>query len=71
MRADTSRGLVLAVHQAGQLAGLVDQALHLVDLKDRVDTLQQRENAFEASAGIDAGSRQEDLLATLPWSRTA
>ena len=57
-------GLVLAVDQAGQIAGLVDQTFHFVDLKNRVDTLQQGENTFEASSGIDAWCGKKDLLAT-------
>ena len=54
---------VLAIDQTGQIAGLVDQTFHLVDLKHRVDSLQQGENAFEASSGIDAWCGKKDLLA--------
>ena len=51
---------VAAVDVPRQLAGLVDEALHLVDLEHRIDPLGKREDPLEAGAGVDRGRRQVD-----------
>ena len=56
-------GHVRAVAHAGDRLGHLAERHELVDVEDRVDALDQGEDALEAGAGVDGGSGQGDLAA--------
>ena len=55
---DYAQRFVFQIRGAGQLAGELDQVLEQVDFVIAVDLLQDRGEALETHAGIDAGCRQ-------------